>query len=79
MNQFIDICPILLSLKHTIEFRLEQIVFLKTDPDKQPRMVVGISLRPNQSVTYCLALGASESWHYGIEIDSEEQETETFV
>ena len=56
---------------HIIEHRLGSIVYLKTDLEQNARMVTAISLRPNYSVCYCLALGTDESWHYGIEIDSE--------
>ena len=56
---------------HKIEFSIGQSVYLKTDREQQERMLTGISLRPNRSVTYCLALGSTETWHYGIEIDSE--------
>ena len=41
------------------------------DNEQHGRMVTGISLRPNRSVTYCLAFGTTETWHYGIEIDDE--------
>lgn len=57
-----------MKITHNIEFNIGQIVFLKTDNDQHERMVICISLRPNNSVTYCLAIGNSESWHYGIEI-----------
>lgn len=62
---------IFLSTGHKIEFEIGQIVYLKTDNEQQGRMVIGISLRPHRSVTYCLALGTTETWHYGIEIDDE--------
>lgn len=53
------------------EFELGQLVYLKTDNEQSARMVTAISLRPNQSVLYCLSLGSTESWHYGIEIDAQ--------
>jgi len=56
---------------HKIEYMIGQIVFLRMDNEQQPRLCTGISLRPNRSVTYCLGLGTSESWHYGIEISDE--------
>lgn len=61
----------ILSTGHKIEFEIGQIVYLKTDNEQHGRMVTGISLRPNRSVTYCLAFGETETWHYGIEIDDE--------
>lgn len=62
---------ILIFTGHKIEFEIGQIVYLKMDNEQRERMVTGISLRPNRSVTYCLALGTTETWHYSIEIDSE--------
>jgi hypothetical protein len=60
-----------LSTGHKIEFEIGQKVYLKMDNEQHGRMVTGISLRPNRSVTYCLAFGTTETWHYGIEIDDE--------
>lgn len=56
---------------HNIEFEIGQTVYLKMDNEQHGRMVTGISLRPNGSVTYCLAFGTTETWHYGIEISDE--------
>jgi hypothetical protein len=56
---------------HKLEFHIEQIVYLKTDKEQVPRIVTGISLRPLNSVTYCLAQNTAESWHYGFEISEE--------
>ncbi len=62
---------VFLSIGHKIVFEIGQIVYLKMDNEQHGRMVTGISLRPNRSVTYCLAFGTTETWHYGIEIDDE--------
>ena len=62
---------VFLSTGHKIEFEIGQTVYLKMDNEQHGRMVTGISLRPNRSVTYCLAFGTNETWHYGIEIDDE--------
>lgn len=62
---------IFLSTGHKIEFEIGQTVYLKTDKEQHGRMVTGITLGPNRSVTYCLASGTTASWHYGIEIDDE--------
>jgi hypothetical protein len=67
----IKLPAVFLSTGHKIEFDIGQKVYLKMDNEQRERMVTGISLRPNQSVTYCLALGTTETWHYGIEIDDE--------
>lgn len=58
-------------MPHKILFEIGQIVFLKTDDDQTERMVTGINLRPNNSVTYGLAISSQESWHYDIEISDE--------
>lgn len=57
--------------EHDVGFKIGQIVYLKMDNDQHARMVIGISLRPSRSVTYCLAFGSTESWHYEIEISEE--------
>jgi hypothetical protein len=67
----IKLPAVFLSTGHKIEFDIGQKVYLKMDNEQRERMVTGISLRPNRSVTYCLALGTTETWHYGIEIDDE--------
>lgn len=54
--------------RYNIEFNIGDMVYLKTDNEQNERIVTGISLRPNFSVTYCLALGTNESWHYGVEL-----------
>ena len=59
------------STGHFLEFHIGQTVYLKTDEDQLARMVTGIFLRPNNSVSYCLTLGTNETYHYGIEIDEE--------
>ena len=62
---------VFISTGHKIEFEIGQTVYLKMDNEQHERMVTGISLRPNRSVTYCLSLGTTETWHYGIEINDE--------
>jgi len=62
---------VFLSTEHKIDFEIGQTVYLKMDNEQHGRMVTGINLRPNRSVTYCLAFGTTETWHYGIEIDDE--------
>lgn len=47
------------------------IVFLKTDPEQNERIVTQIRFSGNGGITYYLAFGAKqESEHYGIEISS---------
>lgn len=65
------VLPAVFLSGHKIDFEIGQTVYLKTDNEQHERMVTGIGLRPNRSVTYCLAFGTTETWHYGIEINDE--------
>jgi hypothetical protein len=62
---------------HLIEFNIGQTVYIKTDPDQLPRIITAITLRPTNSVTYCLSFSTNESWHYAMEIDSEKDILQT--
>ena len=53
-----------------IEYQRGDIVYLKTDVDQLPRIVVGIVLIGNIP-EYILRQGAFESQHFGFEIISE--------
>lgn len=53
-----------------IEFEIGDIVYLKTDRDQLQRMVVGISLRQS-GLSYALACGTAEAYHFDIEISKE--------
>lgn len=52
------------------KFLIQEIVFLKTDPEQLPRMVTGIVIRQD-TLLYCLGSGANESSHYEFEISKE--------
>jgi len=58
--------------KLTVEFKhgFEDIVYLKTDIDQVPRMVLEMSIAPKDCVQYKLAEGDRTSWHYEIELSS---------
>lgn len=56
---------------HIILFKISQTAYLKTDKDQIPRVITGISLRPHNSVTYALAHGSQETWHYDFEMSLE--------
>lgn len=71
MNTEEDTSIIVLPTGHKIEFRINQTVYLKTDIEQHERIVIGIMLRPDKCVTYSLACGTSDSWHYAIEIDND--------
>jgi len=53
------------------DFNFGEQVFLKTDPDQYPRMVVQMGVQPTGTVTYRLASGDSDSWHHSIEMSRE--------
>ena len=77
MENNVKIKPIVLQTGHRLYFNIGQVVYLKTDKEQIDRIVTGIMLRPNRSVTYCLSLGAIESWHYALEIDDEKDIVKT--
>ena len=58
-------------MKHTIniDFNLGDIVYLRTDPEQNPRMITGIMVRPI-GIAYSVTFGANESAHYAIELNS---------
>ena len=45
---------------------IEDIVFLKTDPEMLPRMITGFTTRKS-GVTYEIACGPGVSWHFDFE------------
>lgn len=49
------------------------IVYLKTDPEQMPRMVLSITFRPT-GILYELGYGPDSSDHYDIEISSVKDE-----
>ena len=52
------------------KFELGQLVYLKTDTDQNPRMIIGISVRQS-GLLYELSFGSQSSWHYQMEISDE--------
>ena len=53
------------------EFSLGQIVYLKTDPLQEPRMIGAITINLSNGVLYKLLCGSFESWHWAQEISRE--------
>jgi hypothetical protein len=49
------------------KYKIEDVVFLITDIEQAQRIVTAIQVSKN-SLTYRLACGVSESWHYDYEI-----------
>lgn len=52
------------------KFDLKQIVYLKTDKNQLPRIVVRIQIGP-MGLLYCLNHSTVESWHYDFEMTEE--------
>lgn len=57
------------------KFDVGQMVCLKHDPDKVPRMIVSVTVSQAGSVRYMMICGTNESWHFEMEID-EKKNTE---
>jgi len=51
------------------KFDFFELVELKIDREKKPRMVVGVSMRP-PGLSYALSTCESETWHYKEEIEA---------
>jgi hypothetical protein len=49
------------------EYNIEDVVYLKTDPDQRMRIVTAIKLTRNGSLTYELSHTTYTSWHYDFE------------
>lgn len=49
------------------KFKIGEVLYLKTDPDKFERVCTGYTVRAH-CVEYNLVCGTVSSWHYGIEI-----------
>lgn len=54
------------------DIALEDIVYLITDPDQFPRMVVAMEFSTSGSINYRLAFEPSHTWHTRSEIDTQE-------
>lgn len=48
-----------------------QVVYLKHDPDYLPRMLIAYTVSQT-SIRYNLISGTVDTWHYGIEITTEQ-------
>lgn len=61
----------------TIEYSFGDIVYLKTDPNMLPRIVVGWLLTPGTLVNYMVRVGeADKTYHLGLELTTELTEVE---
>ena len=57
-------------MSREVDFDIGDIVYLKTDVDNLPYLVIGIMIRQH-GVVYQLSQGAYVSNHYGFEISKE--------
>jgi hypothetical protein len=61
----------------TLEYSFGDIVYLKTDPNALPRIVIGWLLTPGTLVSYMVKVGeGDETYHYGLELTTEPTEVE---
>lgn len=49
-------------------YKFNDIVYLKTDPEQKQRIITEINIKPNLILMYELACGSESSWHYEFEI-----------
>lgn len=52
------------------KYDLGELVYLKTDPDQNARMIVCINISPN-GTSYTLGFNGTESYHYECEFNKE--------
>lgn len=60
-------------MKYIAQFDIGDPVTLKTDHEKLPRIVTGISIRQG-TISYDLACGAASSWHHDFEIEGKKKQ-----
>ena len=53
------------------EYEIGEIVYLKTDCDKNARIITAIQFQGNGNIIYLLTLGTTNTWCYDIEISRE--------
>jgi hypothetical protein len=53
------------------KYEFGQEVCLKTDVDQKVRLVTGLLVRPNGSMSYELSCGTESRWHYDFEISTD--------
>ncbi len=51
------------------EYSLGQIVYLKTDTDQRPGIIIGICIRPG-GLLYDIQRSTSSDWYYAIELSA---------
>lgn len=53
------------------EYQIGEIVYLKTDSDKNARIITAIQFQGNGNIIYLLTLGTTNTWCYDIEMSRE--------
>ena len=53
------------------KYHIGQTVYLITDDQQLPRMVLAVQVRANNQIVYTLAGGTDESFHFEMEISAE--------
>lgn len=56
-------------MKIETKFDIEQIIILKTDPNKEERIITNITINPNGVPRYSVSMGEKDSTHYEFEIE----------
>lgn len=59
------------------EFEIGQVIYLKTDPDQNPRIVTSFRIYKGGEILYSLNFATSESYHYSFEISTEKDYSKT--
>jgi len=53
------------------KFDLGSLVYLKTDKEQLPRVVIGILINPSRTILYRLAQSTTDNYHFEQEISKE--------
>lgn len=53
------------------KFQLKETIFLKTDQDQLPRLIVAIKVLPENGILYEVCTKTSCSYHYDFEMSNE--------
>lgn len=52
------------------EYSIEDVVYLKTDPDQRVRIITAIKVMRNGTITYELSHSTYTSWHWDFEFST---------
>lgn len=62
-----------MPMKVDNQFKLKQLVYLRSDPEQYKRYVVGIYISIEEVLTYMLSCGGEQSEHFDFEISAEKE------